>query len=65
MARGAPTYGFSLILVVVGLIVLLVGEAIHGGEMLVIGGGVVVLVGVGVITAAIASTPRPDGGGGH
>lgn len=53
-------YVVSLVGVVVGLAVLLVGEALGAVDVLVVGGGVVVLVGVGVLTAAVAMHPTPD-----
>ncbi|MFC7153996.1 hypothetical protein ACFQPA_00815 [Halomarina halobia] len=42
--------------VVAGLAVLLYAEAAHLGDAFVVGGGVVVLVSVGVLAAAIAWT---------
>ncbi|KTG10916.1 hypothetical protein AUR64_06985 [Haloprofundus marisrubri] len=53
-------YVVSLAGVVIGLAVLLVGEALGAIDALVVGGGVVVLVGVGVLTAAVAMHPTPE-----
>lgn len=49
-------YGLTLVAVIVGLAVLLTGEATDGGETFIILGGVVVLLGVGGMTGLIAAT---------
>lgn len=60
-ARNPLVYGVSVAVTVVGLLVLLLGEATGATETLVLGGGVVVLVGVGVLTALVATLPSPPG----
>jgi hypothetical protein len=53
--------GVSLLTIVAGVAVLLVGEAAHGAGSLVYVGGVVALVGVGALTGVIAAVPYPEG----
>lgn len=55
MVSESLAFGLTIVPVVVGLLVLLVGEAMGGSEAFIIGGGVVVLLGVGGMTALIAS----------
>lgn len=54
--RESLLYGLTLVAVIVGLAVLLIGEATDGGETFIVLGGVVVLLGVGGMTGLIAST---------
>ncbi|WP_224332784.1 hypothetical protein [Haloprofundus halobius] len=60
LAETPLPYAVSVLGVVVGLAILLVGEALGAADAVVVGGGVVVLVGVGVLTAAVAMHPAPD-----
>ncbi|WP_224447771.1 hypothetical protein [Haloprofundus salilacus] len=53
-------YAVSMLGVVVGLAILLVGEALGAVDALVVGGGVVTLVAVGILTAAVAMHPARD-----
>ena len=59
-ARNPAAYGLSVVVVVVGLAGLLAAEAGGAGLPVVSVGGVVVLVGVGVLTALVAALPAPE-----
>ena len=59
--RGPAVYVVSLVGVVGGLAVLLFGAQIGSEGLLVPAGGVVVLLGVAVLTAAVAELDHPDG----
>jgi hypothetical protein len=69
LLRGPLVVAVSLLTIVAGVAVLLVGEAAHGAGMLVYVGGVVALVGVAVLTGVVAAVPYPEGedeaGAGH
>lgn len=54
--RESLLYGLTMLAVVAGLAVLLVGEATDGGEVFIVAGGMVVLLGVGGMTGLIAAT---------
>jgi hypothetical protein len=54
-------YVASFLAVVVGLAVLLVAEFVGVGRSVVVAGGVVSVVGVAVLTAAVATLPKPEG----
>lgn len=61
MEQGASFVAVVVLGVVAGLLVLLYGEATGGTEVFVVGGGVVALVFVGLLTAQIARTGElPD-----
>jgi hypothetical protein len=59
--RNPVAYLTSLVAIVVGLLILLVAEFLGVGRPVVVGGGVVALAGVAVLTAAVASLPTPEG----
>ncbi|SFR69000.1 hypothetical protein [Halogeometricum limi] len=61
MKGEALTLGIAMVLMVVGLLALLYGEYAGLTTTFVPGGGIVVLVGVGILTAHIARVPRPEG----
>lgn len=63
MATHARSFGVSLTVVLVGLAVLLGAEAVDASMAVAAGGGVVVLLGVGILTAVVAALPRPDEAG--
>lgn len=52
--------GVSMAAIFAGLVALLYGEYAGFGTAFVAAGGVVVLVGVGVLTAHVARLPDPD-----
>lgn len=54
MSNGYVTYGIPVLGVVAGLAVLLYSEYTHSPAMVTYSGGVVVLLAVGLMTAAIA-----------
>jgi hypothetical protein len=54
-------YLASFVAVVVGLVVLLVAEFLGIGRTVVVAGGALSVVGVAVLTAAVASVPKPEG----
>lgn len=54
-------YLASFVAVVVGLATLLVAEFLGVGRPVVVAGGAVSVVGVAVLTAAVASLPKPEG----
>lgn len=58
MASESSVFGLGILGVVVGLAVLLWG-AEHGDNTFVTGGGIVVLAGVGLMTAYIAGLEGP------
>jgi hypothetical protein len=55
----------AVALVIVGLLALLWAEAAGLSTAIIAAGGTVALVGVGVLTAAVARVPEPDGSGDH
>lgn len=59
IAYNPLVYAISVVATVAGLLVLLVGEATGAAATLVPVGGVVVLVGVGMLTALVATLPTP------
>lgn len=54
MSDGLVNYGLPVLGVVVGLAVLLYSEYTHAGDVFTYGGGAVVVLAVGVMTAAVA-----------
>lgn len=54
MSDGLVNYGLPVLGVVVGLAVLLYSEYANVGELVTYGGGAVVVLAVGLMTAAIA-----------
>jgi len=58
--RGPAPYVVSLVGIVGGLVVVLVGESVGAGERVVIAGGAVAVVGVAVLTANVGLLPDPD-----
>lgn len=67
LLEGPGVVGAATLTVVVGLVLLIFGEASHGAELLVYAGGGLALVGVGVLTGVVAALPEPEGAesGGH
>jgi len=67
MDREAAVYALALVALVVGVGALLSGEYFHGVGVLVPVGGVLALVAVGILTAAIgrAEPPATDATGEH
>ncbi|MFB6157079.1 MAG: hypothetical protein ABEJ34_04480 [Haloferacaceae archaeon] len=67
LLEGPAVVGAASVTVVAGLVLLILGEASHGGTPLVYAGGALALVGVGVLTGVIAALPEPNGAdaGGH
>ena len=61
IGRNPVAYIVSLVAVVVGLLILLVAEYLGIGRPVVVSGGIVALAGVAVLTAAVASLPKPEG----
>jgi hypothetical protein len=61
LLQGPMVVGVSLLTILAGVAVLLVGEAAHGAGSLVYVGGVVALVGVGVLTGVVAAVDHPEG----
>jgi hypothetical protein len=59
--QGPLGVGVSLLTTTAGVAVLLLGEAAHGAGVLVYVGGVVALVGVFLLTGAVAMVPHPEG----
>jgi hypothetical protein len=59
MAQEAAVYGGVVVLLTVGVAALLAGEFFHGVAYLVPAGGVLALLGVGGLTAAIARADPP------
>lgn len=55
MAREGTVYGVVILGIIIGLSSLLYGEAIEGGELLVYGGGAIVLASIGLLTIRIAT----------
>ena len=64
MASESSIFGLAILGVVVGLAVLLYGAEV-GDNIIVSGGGVVVLAAVGLMTAYIAGLSEPDGEHAH
>lgn len=60
LGRSRLAHLASFVAVIVGLAVLLVAEYLGASRAIVVGGGVVSLAGVAVLTAAVASLPAPD-----
>lgn len=56
MSNDFVNYGLPLLGVTVGLAVLLYGEYAHMGDTVVFGAGAVVVLAVGLMTAAIAQS---------
>jgi hypothetical protein len=54
-------FGVAVVAVVLGLVSLVFGEATGGSDLFLLVGGVVALGGVGLLTALVARTPRPEG----
>ena len=59
MTEHSVELGVSLVGVVLGLVILLVAEAVGAGEIVVAAGGVVALLGVAVLTAVVMRLPEP------
>lgn len=57
--RGPTVVGTATLTVVVGLALLIYAEA--AGAPTLLGGGVLALLGVGVLTGVVATLPEPDG----
>lgn len=62
MSSQSKGFGLSVAVVLVGLVFLLGAEAIGASVAVVTAGGVVVLVGIGILTTSIATLPPPDEG---
>lgn len=65
LGRNPVAYIASLVAVVVGLLILLVAEFLGVGRPVVVGGGVVAVAGVALLTAAVSSLPKPTDGADH
>lgn len=67
-ARNPVVYGAAVAAITVGLALVLAAEGLGYGDTVLVGGGVVALAGVGVLTAAVARLEDPHEGaegGGH
>lgn len=65
LGSNPSAYGASVACIVIGLVVLLYGEYAGFGFSAVLAGGAVALVGVAVLTAAVAALPEPADGMDH
>jgi len=64
LLRGPTVVGAALVAILVGLALVIYAEA--AGAPTLLGGGIVGFVGIGVLTAAVAFLPEPEGAeGGH
>lgn len=54
MSNGYVTYGVPVLGVIAGLAILLYSEYTHSSEMITYSGGLVIVLAVGLLTAAIA-----------
>lgn len=63
--RGPAVVGTATVTVVVGLFLLIYAEA--AGAPTLLGGGLLILLGVGVLSGVVATLPEPEGAesGGH
>lgn len=65
MPQGSAVYATLLVGLVIGLLLIVYGEA-TGGDMLFVGvGGTLGLVSVAVLSLIIARLPEPESGNGH
>jgi hypothetical protein len=62
-ARNPAVYAAAVAAVVVGLALVLAAEGLGYGDAVLVGGGVVGLAGVGLLTLAVAKLEGPEGAG--
>ncbi|SEL72472.1 hypothetical protein [Haloferax larsenii] len=59
MTEHSVELGVSFVGVVLGLVILLVAEAVGAGEVVIAAGGAVAILGVAILTAVVMRLPEP------